>query len=78
MDLTPRPKGAPANPLPTNEQQRAPGGHAVAPAVAGRAPSKPSAASPQLAASLFCLWRFSLLINLLHLLLDFVVHTGLA
>ncbi|XP_042969198.1 aspartic proteinase-like protein 1 [Carya illinoinensis] len=41
------PTGMPSNPLlclcplPTNEQQSTPGGHAVAPAVAGRAPSKP-------------------------------------
>ncbi|KAK9010532.1 hypothetical protein V6N11_043416 [Hibiscus sabdariffa] len=41
------PNGTPLNPLPTNEQQSTPGGRAVAPAVAGRAPpSKPSAAAP--------------------------------
>ncbi|KAG8474972.1 hypothetical protein CXB51_031691 [Gossypium anomalum] len=40
------PNGTPSNPLPTNEQQSTPGGRAVAPAVAGRAPpSKPSAAA---------------------------------
>ncbi|KAM1068276.1 aspartic proteinase-like protein 1 isoform X1 [Malus sylvestris] len=48
MPLAP-PKGAPPNPLPTNEQQSTPGG--FAPAVAGRAPSKPSAASSQLISS---------------------------
>ncbi|CAL1408938.1 unnamed protein product [Linum trigynum] len=35
-----------ANPLPTNEEQRIPGQHAVSPAVAGRAPLRPSAAPP--------------------------------
>lgn len=37
--------GKPSNPLPTNEEQSTPRGHAVAPAIAGRAPSKPSAAA---------------------------------
>ena len=45
MPLTPA-KETPPNPLPADEQQSASGGHAVAPAVAGRAPSKPSAATP--------------------------------
>ncbi|XP_027335277.1 aspartic proteinase-like protein 1 isoform X2 [Abrus precatorius] len=36
-----------SNPLPTDEQQRT-NGHAVAPAVAGRAPHKPSAASSRM------------------------------
>ncbi|XP_028094136.1 aspartic proteinase-like protein 1 isoform X1 [Camellia sinensis] len=45
MPLTPN-TSAP-NPLPTTEQQSAPSGHAVAPAVAGRTPPKPSAASTQ-------------------------------
>ncbi|KAK9271854.1 hypothetical protein L1049_002219 [Liquidambar formosana] len=58
MPLAPPPKGRPANPLPTNEQQSTPSAHAVAPAVAGRAPSKPSAASPRLTPSHFCLVRF--------------------
>ncbi|CAI0429115.1 unnamed protein product [Linum tenue] len=35
-----------ANPLPTNQEQRIPGQHAVSPAVAGRAPLRPSAAPP--------------------------------
>lgn len=42
----PSPSDVSPNPLPTNEQQQSPNGHAVAPAVAGRAPGKPSAASP--------------------------------
>ncbi|PHT98387.1 Aspartic proteinase-like protein 1 [Capsicum chinense] len=43
---TPPPSGLTSNPLPTTEQQRSPHGHAVAPAIAGKATSKPSAASP--------------------------------
>ncbi|KAG4989884.1 hypothetical protein JHK85_032867 [Glycine max] len=39
-----------SNPLPTDEQQRT-NGHAVAPAVAGRAPHKPSAASSRMISS---------------------------
>ncbi|BBH05654.1 Eukaryotic aspartyl protease family protein [Prunus dulcis] len=54
MPLTPS-KGTPPNPLPTNEQQSTPGG--FAPAVAGRAPSKPSAASSRLVSSQFCSLR---------------------
>ncbi|XP_043698055.1 aspartic proteinase-like protein 1 isoform X2 [Telopea speciosissima] len=46
LPLTPPPHDRPQNPLPTNQQQRTPGGSAVAPAIAGRTPSKPSAASP--------------------------------
>ncbi|XP_057491010.1 aspartic proteinase-like protein 1 isoform X2 [Actinidia eriantha] len=46
LPLSP-PKGSPQNPLPTTEQQSAPSGNAVAPAVAGRTPSKPSSASTQ-------------------------------
>ncbi|XP_050206552.1 aspartic proteinase-like protein 1 [Mercurialis annua] len=65
MPLT-SPNGAPINPLPTNEQQSAPGGHAVSPAVAGRAPSKPSAASVPLVPSWFCLLKMLLLLLLLH------------
>ncbi|KAH9718532.1 Aspartic proteinase-like protein 1 [Citrus sinensis] len=48
--LTPGP-GTPSNPLPANQEQSSPGGHAVGPAVAGRAPSKPSTASTQLISS---------------------------
>ncbi|KAK4390187.1 Aspartic proteinase-like protein 1 [Sesamum angolense] len=40
----PPPSDASPNPLPTNEQQQNPHGHAVPPAVAGKAPPKPSAA----------------------------------
>lgn len=39
------------NPLPTTQQQRTPGGHAVAPAVAGRTPSNSSGASLWLSCS---------------------------
>ncbi|XP_015167098.1 aspartic proteinase-like protein 1 isoform X1 [Solanum tuberosum] len=42
---TPPPSGLTSNPLPTTEQQRNSGGHAVAPAIAGKATPKPSAAS---------------------------------
>ncbi|KAF7130155.1 hypothetical protein RHSIM_Rhsim10G0156400 [Rhododendron simsii] len=45
MPMTP-PKTSPPNPLPTTEQQSAPKANATAPAVAGRTPSKSSAASP--------------------------------
>ena len=48
--LTPGP-GTPSNPLPANQEQSSPGGHAVGPAVAARAPSKPSTASTQLISS---------------------------
>ncbi|XP_057970967.1 aspartic proteinase-like protein 1 isoform X2 [Malania oleifera] len=48
MPLTPSPVVRPPNPLPTNEQQSSPQGHAVAPALAGRAPSRSSSASTQL------------------------------
>ncbi|KAF2284095.1 hypothetical protein GH714_018939 [Hevea brasiliensis] len=65
MPLT-SPSGAPANPLPTNEQQSTPGGHAVSPAVAGRAPSKPSAASARLLTSQFCLLKSLLVVVVLH------------
>ncbi|XP_028755089.1 aspartic proteinase-like protein 1 isoform X1 [Neltuma alba] len=43
-NMPPSPNKTPPKPLPTNEQQRT-NGHAVAPAVAGRAPHKPSTAS---------------------------------
>ncbi|KAK6922967.1 Xylanase inhibitor, C-terminal [Dillenia turbinata] len=42
MPLTTAPNGKPPNSLPTNEQQSTPGGHTIAPAVAGRASSKSS------------------------------------
>ncbi|GAV77816.1 Asp domain-containing protein [Cephalotus follicularis] len=69
MPRTP-PNGTPSNPLPTNEQQSSPGGHAVAPAVAGRAPSKPSGASIQLISAWFCLLELLLQLLLLHLLVS--------
>ncbi|KAL3639294.1 hypothetical protein CASFOL_017201 [Castilleja foliolosa] len=47
VHLTPPPGGASPNPLPTNEQRQNP--RAVAPAVAGRATSKPSKASSLIA-----------------------------
>ncbi|XP_058085087.1 aspartic proteinase-like protein 1 isoform X2 [Magnolia sinica] len=46
VSLTPPPHDRPENPLPTNEQQSNPGGRAVSPAVAGRTPHNPSAATP--------------------------------
>uniref|UniRef100_A0A6M2ECE7 Peptidase A1 domain-containing protein n=1 Tax=Populus davidiana TaxID=266767 RepID=A0A6M2ECE7_9ROSI len=60
------PSGTPRNPLPTNEQQSTPGGHAVSPAVAVNAPSKPSAASSQLISTRFCLLKWLLPLYLLH------------
>ncbi|XP_059642779.1 aspartic proteinase-like protein 1 isoform X2 [Cornus florida] len=67
MPLTPPPSGSPPNQLPTSEQQRTPGGNAVAPALAGRTPSKPSAASTQLiSSSLLCLVKLLVLPLLLH------------
>ncbi|PON65279.1 Aspartic peptidase [Parasponia andersonii] len=75
LNLTPPPIGTPANPLPTNEQQSNPGQHAVAPAVAGRAPSKSSAASSWITELRFSLLRLSLLILQLHIVLDFLMGT---
>ncbi|KAF5480805.1 hypothetical protein F2P56_001518 [Juglans regia] len=70
--------GTPLNPLPTNEQQSSPGGHAVAPAVAGRAPSKPSAASSRLIASRFCLLRLlPELLLLFNIISVFKADTGI-
>ncbi|KAL5751645.1 hypothetical protein ACOSQ2_022152 [Xanthoceras sorbifolium] len=63
--LTP-PNGTASNPLPTNEQQSTPGGHAVTPAVAGRALSKSSATSIQFILSGLCLLNFLPLLLLLH------------
>ncbi|XAR73335.1 Nepenthesin [Bertholletia excelsa] len=68
MPLTP-PNSRSPNPLPTTEQQSAPGGHAVAPAVAGRTPSPSVAASQQLL-------RLHLLQFLLVLLLFLHPHTS--
>lgn len=75
------PNGTPSNPLPTNEQQSTPGGRAVAPAVAGRAPpSKPSAAShTHLPSSSlkFCYINLLPLLVLWHLLVSsFPIDTG--
>ncbi|KAL1540532.1 cathepsin D [Salvia divinorum] len=50
LHLPPSSSEVSPNPLPTNEQQQSPRGHAVPPAVAGRAPAKPSSASPPPAA----------------------------
>ncbi|KAG9451658.1 hypothetical protein H6P81_011623 [Aristolochia fimbriata] len=44
VPLTPPTQDRPENPLPTSEQQKSPGGHAVSPAVASRTPPNPSAA----------------------------------
>ncbi|KAK3002522.1 hypothetical protein RJ639_021457 [Escallonia herrerae] len=57
MPLTSPPSGSSPNPLPTTEQQSAPGGHAVAPAVAERTPSKSSALSILISSQL-CLANF--------------------
>ncbi|KAL4645443.1 hypothetical protein ACB092_02G235600 [Castanea dentata] len=78
MSVTSPPDGTPSNPLPTNEQQRTPGGHAVSPAVAGRAPAKPSAASTQLISSRFCLLRLlPELLLLLNIISAFKANTGI-
>ncbi|XP_050366611.1 aspartic proteinase-like protein 1 isoform X2 [Argentina anserina] len=66
MPLTPSPKGTPPNPLPTTEQQSSPGG--FAPAVAGRAPPKASAAYSR---SKFCFLRWMALIVLFHIVFVF-------
>ncbi|MBA0755329.1 hypothetical protein Gogos_020998 [Gossypium gossypioides] len=75
------PNGTPSNPLPTNEQQSTPGGRAVAPAVAGRAPpSKPSAAAHTYLPSSslqFCYINLLPLLVLWHLLVSsFPMDTG--
>ncbi|XP_012437456.1 aspartic proteinase-like protein 1 [Gossypium raimondii] len=75
------PNGTPSNPLPTNEQQSTPGGRAVAPAVAGRAPpSKPSAAAhTHLPSSSlqFCYINLLPMLVLWHLLVSsFPIDTG--
>ncbi|XP_042018301.1 aspartic proteinase-like protein 1 [Salvia splendens] len=46
LHLPPSSSDVSPNPLPTNEQQQSPRGRAVPPALAGRAPAKPSSASP--------------------------------
>ncbi|XP_020082096.1 aspartic proteinase-like protein 1 isoform X2 [Ananas comosus] len=58
IPVTTPPHNRPENPLPTNEQQSNPNGHAVAPAVAGKAPNTmdSSAASPSKVVSHFCLF----------------------
>ncbi|XP_077212755.1 eukaryotic aspartyl protease family protein [Tasmannia lanceolata] len=61
VPLTPPPHNISENPLPTNEQQSSPGGHAVPPAVAGRAPSNLSAAPPQVVSLRFGLMWLLLL-----------------
>ncbi|KAF8012070.1 hypothetical protein BT93_I0256 [Corymbia citriodora subsp. variegata] len=73
MPLTPN--GKSPNPLPTTEQQSAPRGHAVAPAVAGRAVSKPSAASEKLISSRLSLISLMPLLLLLDFLATFL-HTN--
>ncbi|XP_010269163.1 PREDICTED: aspartic proteinase-like protein 1 isoform X2 [Nelumbo nucifera] len=70
MPLTPPAHDRPENPLPTNEQQSTPTGRAVAPAVAGRAPSKPSSASPLLSAPHFLRMRLLPLLLLICLFLS--------
>ncbi|XWS33287.1 hypothetical protein CRYUN_Cryun22dG0068400 [Craigia yunnanensis] len=71
------PNGTPSNPLPTNEQQSTPGGRAVAPALAGRAPSKPSVAPTCLVPLQFCYLKLLPLLVLLHILVSsFPLDTG--
>ncbi|KAK4755340.1 hypothetical protein SAY87_009097 [Trapa incisa] len=67
------PNGRPSNPLPTNQQQSSAQGHAVAPAVAGRAPTASSASALKVTTPHFSVLRLLLLIMLLHLL----AHTPL-
>lgn len=62
--MPPPPSELSMNPLP-NEQERAPQGHAVAPAIAGRTPRPASAASSSLTVSQYC--KMSLFLLLLHL-----------
>uniref|UniRef100_A0A5B6YJX0 Putative aspartic proteinase-like protein 1 isoform X1 n=1 Tax=Davidia involucrata TaxID=16924 RepID=A0A5B6YJX0_DAVIN len=62
LHLTPPPNDISRNPLPTNEQQRTPSTHAIAPAVAGRTPSKNSAALPLLIPSQFSMVSLLLLL----------------
>lgn len=72
------PSGTPSNPLPTNEQQSTPGGHAVAPAVAGRASSNSSAASSQIIVFRFCLLRLlPELLLLFNIISVFKVDAGI-
>ncbi|XP_072980979.1 aspartic proteinase-like protein 1 isoform X1 [Typha angustifolia] len=59
VPLTP-PHNRPENPLPTNEQQSSPSGHAVSPAVAGKAPTSTNS----LAASTMLVEHFCLLLLL--------------
>ncbi|KAB1199749.1 Aspartic proteinase-like protein 1 [Morella rubra] len=78
MPLNSPPNGTPSNSLPTNERQNATGGHAVAPAVAGRAPSKPSAASTPLILSRFSLLRMlPALLLVFNFLLDLRADSGI-
>ncbi|PIN07378.1 Aspartyl protease [Handroanthus impetiginosus] len=62
VHLTPPPSDASATPLPTNEQKQNPHGPAVPPAVAGRTPPKPSAASPPLNPYRYCIAVLPLLL----------------
>ncbi|CAK9185771.1 unnamed protein product [Ilex paraguariensis] len=61
MPLTPSPNVSSPNSLPTTEQQNTTNGHAVAPAVAGRTPSKSSAASIRQMTFQLCLAELLLL-----------------
>ncbi|XVE55441.1 hypothetical protein DITRI_Ditri03aG0158900 [Diplodiscus trichospermus] len=65
VHLTPPPNGESPIPLPTNEQQSTNNAQAVTPAVAGRASTKPSAASPLQIPTLLCLLSSLLLLLLL-------------
>ncbi|XP_057994289.1 aspartic proteinase-like protein 1 isoform X2 [Hevea brasiliensis] len=64
VNLAPPPNAISPNPLPTNEQQSIPNKHAVAPAVAGKTTSKPSAASQHIPSLLYLMSSFVLLLNI--------------
>ncbi|XVE86728.1 hypothetical protein DITRI_Ditri18aG0056900 [Diplodiscus trichospermus] len=71
------PNETPSNPLPSNEQQSTPGARAVAPALAGRAPSRPSVAPTHLVSSKFCYLELLPLLVVLHVLFSsFPLDTG--
>ncbi|XP_020695177.1 aspartic proteinase-like protein 1 [Dendrobium catenatum] len=68
IPLTSPPHSTTDSPLPTNQQQSSPNGREVTPAIAGRAPSTTSAASPQEP-----LWFCSLFLFLSQFFLSLVV-----
>ena len=68
MHLTPPPNDRSPNTLPTNQQQITPSRHAVAPAVAGRTPSKSAAVSPLVLTDRLCLPNLLLVLMCLFVL----------